>query len=73
MVIRIVDKVSRQPYKLKNITLKNRQTLKRFYSMIVDGKNEFFKKLWFVLRRGMFSAFLVDYNVRLTGIKLKRY
>ena len=44
-----------------------------FYSMIVDGKNEFLKELWFVLRRGMFSAFLVGYNVRLTGIKLKRY
>ena len=39
--------------------------------MIVDGKNEFLKKLWFVLRSGMFSAFLVWYNVGLTGIKLK--
>ena len=44
-----------------------------FHLMIVDGKNEFLKKLWFVLRRGMFSAVLVDYNVRLTGIILKRY
>ena len=44
-----------------------------FQSMIVDGKNEFLKKLWFALRRGMFSAFLVGYNVGLTGIKLKRY
>ena len=44
-----------------------------FHSMIVDGKNEFLKKLWFALRRGMFSAFLVGYNVGLTGIKLKRY
>ena len=41
-----------------------------FHSMIVDGKNEFLKKLWFVLRRGMFSAFLFKYNVRLTGIKI---
>ena len=31
-----------------------------FHSMIVDGKNEFLKKLWFVLRRRMFSAFLVE-------------
>ena len=44
-----------------------------FYSMIVDVKNEFLKKLWFVLRKGTFSAFLVGYNVVLTGIKLKRY
>ena len=44
-----------------------------FHSMIVDGKNEFLQKLWFVLRRGTFSAFLVGYNVGLTGIKLKRY
>ena len=44
-----------------------------FYSMIVDGKNEFSKKLWFVLRSEMCSAFLVGYNIGLTGIKLKRY
>ena len=44
-----------------------------FHSMIVDGKNEFLKKLWFALRRGMFSGFLVRYNVGLTGTKLKRY
>ena len=43
-----------------------------FHSMIVDGKNEFLKKLWFVLR-AMFSAFLVEYQIRLAGIKLKRY
>ena len=43
------------------------------HSMIVDGKNEILKKLWFVLKRRMFSAFLVGYNVGLTGIKLKRY
>ena len=28
-----------------------------FHSIIVDGKNEFLKKLWFALRRGMFSGF----------------
>ena len=39
--------------------------------MIVDGKNELLKKLWFVLRSGMFSAFLVGYNVSLTRIKFK--
>ena len=44
-----------------------------FHSMIVDGKNEFLKTLWFALRRGILSAFLVGYNVGLTGIKLKRY
>ena len=44
-----------------------------FHSMIVDGKNKFSKTLWFALRRGMFSGFLVGYNVGLTGIKLKRY
>ena len=44
-----------------------------FHSMVVDEKNEFLKKLWFALRRGMFSGFLVGCNVGLTGIKLKRY
>ena len=44
-----------------------------FYSMTVDGKNEILKKLWFALRKGMFSAFLVGCNVGLIGIKLKRY
>ena len=34
---------------------------------------KFSKKLLFVLKSQMFSAFLVEYNVRLTGIKLKRY
>ena len=43
-----------------------------FHSMIVDGKNKFLKKLRFVLRRRMFSVFLVEYNISLTGIKLKR-
>ena len=43
-----------------------------FHSMIVDGKNKFLKKLRFVLRRRMFSMFLVEYNISLTGIKLKR-
>ena len=41
--------------------------------MIVDGKNELLKKLWFILIRGMFSAFLVGYNVVLIGIKLERH
>ena len=40
-----------------------------FHSIIVDGKNEYLKKWWFVLRRGVFSGFLIEYNVRLTGIK----
>ena len=44
-----------------------------FHSIMVDGKNEFLKKLWFALRRRMLSAFLVGYNVGLTGIKLERY
>ena len=34
-----------------------------FHSMIVDRKSEFLKKLWFVLRKGMFSSFLVEYSV----------
>ena len=43
------------------------------HSMIVDGRTELLKKVLLLLRRGMFSAFLVGYNVRLKGIKLKRY
>ena len=44
-----------------------------FHSMIIDGNVQFLKKFWIAVRRGMFSAFLVEYNVRLKGIKLKRY
>ena len=42
-----------------------------FHSIIVDGNNEYLKNLWFVFRKGggVFSGFLIDYNVRLTGIK----
>ena len=77
----IVDTVWRWPYELKDVSLKKRDKLsaflrpgsKLFHSMIVDGENEFLKKLWFALRRGMFSEFLVGYNAGLTGIKLKRY
>ena len=42
-----------------------------FSSMIADGKKEPFKKLWFILKRGMFNTILADYNERLAGIKLK--
>ena len=38
-----------------------------FRPMIVDGKNKFLEKLWFVLRKGIFSAFGVEYNVRWMG------
>ena len=38
--------------------------------MIIDGKNEFLKKLWFVLRRGMFSAFLVGVEDKTDHLKL---
>ena len=34
-------------------------------------KTKVLKKLWFVFRKRMFSAFLVEYNVRIAGIKLK--
>ena len=72
----IVDGVWRWPYELKDISLQKRQILRPgsnlFYSLIVDGKNEFLQKLWFALKRGMFNAFLVEHNVRLTGITLKR-
>ena len=77
----IVGRVWRWPYELKDVSLKKRDKVsaflrpesKLFHSMIVDGENELLKKLWFALRRGMFSEFLVGYNAGLTGIKLKRY
>ena len=44
-----------------------------FHSMIVDG-NKFLKKVVVCIKKGNIScAFLVEYNVRLTGIKLKKY
>ena len=43
------------------------------HSIIADGKSDFLKKLWLILRRGMFSGFLVKYNLPVTGIKLKKY
>ena len=44
-----------------------------FQLMIVDGKKEFLKMLWSVLRRGTFSAFLVEYNVCVTGINMRKF
>ena len=47
---------------------------KLFYSIIADKKkNEFLKKLWFVLIRGILPAALVAYGVHLTGMRWKRY
>ena len=43
------------------------------HSIIADGKSDFLKKLWLILRRGMFSGFLVKYNLPVTGINLKKY
>ena len=44
-----------------------------FHPMIVDGKNESLGNFWFLSIMRMFSAFVVEYNVCLIGIKLKRY
>ena len=46
---------------------------KLFHSIIADGKKEFFKKLCFVLTRGILPTVLVAYGVLLTGMRLKRY
>ena len=76
----IVDRVWRWLYEVKDISLKTDKLLaflwpwsNLLHSMIVDGKNKFLKNLWFVLKRGIFSAFLVEHNVRLKGSKLKKY
>ena len=45
---------------------------KLFHSIIADGKKEFLK-LCFVLIRGILPAVLVAYGVLLTGMRLKRY
>ena len=58
---------------LRMLILKSHRFSNLFQSKKVDGKNEIFKKLWIVLRRGMFSEFLVEYNTCLTEIKLKIY
>ena len=44
-----------------------------FHSKMADEKNIILKKLWLVLRRRILSVFLVECNIRLTGIKLKIY
>ena len=46
---------------------------KLFHSIMVDGKQEFSKKLCFMFRRKMLFLFRVEYNEHLAGIKLKRY
>ena len=46
---------------------------KLFQSMAVDGKSQFFKKMKFVLIRGMLSMFLVKYWCLFLGVKLKIY
>ena len=43
------------------------------HPIIVNGINDFFKKLKFGLRRGMLCKFVVKHNVHLTGIKFKKY
>ena len=41
-----------------------------FYS-VIEKRTRFKKRMY--LRKGMFSVFLVEYDVRVTRIKLKRY
>ena len=44
-----------------------------FYSLIVDEKKKFLKKLCFVLKDGKLQTFFVLFNKNRTEIKLKRY
>lgn len=46
---------------------------KLFQSMAVGGKSQFFKKMKFVLIRGMLSMFLVKYWCLFLRVKLKIY
>ena len=46
-----------------------RLTFNLFHSIIVDGKKEFFKKLWLVLKQGILSEFLSGQFVFLAWIK----
>lgn len=46
---------------------------KLFQSMAVGGKSQFFKKMMFVLIRGMLSMFLVKYWCLFLRVKLKIY
>ena len=50
-----------------------KQGPKLFYSIIVNGRIKFLKKLCFVFRRGMLRIFRVKHNERLVGIKVKRF
>ena len=43
-----------------------------FHSIIVDGKKEFLKKVWLVLKRGILWIFLVTQFELLRGISLNR-
>ena len=44
-----------------------------FHPVTAEGEKEFLKKLCFVLKRGMFSAFLVVSGDYLKGTNLKKY
>ena len=44
-----------------------------FHPITAEGEKEFLKKLCFVLKRGMFSAFLVVSGDYLKGTNLKKY
>ena len=46
---------------------------KFFHSIMINGKKEIMKKLYFVFRKVMLCIFPVEYNECLIGIKLKRY
>ena len=44
-----------------------------FHSITAEGKGEFWKKLYFILNRGIFLVFLVLYVLTEVGIMLNRY
>ena len=46
---------------------------KLLHSMIVEGKQEFLKKLCLILKQGMLLTFLVAYQCVFSGISSKRY
>ena len=43
------------------------------HSITVEGKKEFLKKSCLTLKEGTFSAYLVKYDLLVTGITFRRY
>ena len=73
-------KIWERSYEIKHFSLKTEILLeflrlrsKLFHSRIADGKKEFWKKLYYVIIKGILPSVLVAYGVHFTGMRWIRH